>query len=128
MTYILPNDWYFCWGSSMVLLNGGIQTVKIFFFFVHFIKTKRKHSKIRGVEPYYTEKSKEIFTKCVRNNFLCLCCAKIYSKVPPKDGRFGPKFSNPRAHPMRGDSIPHRGALRDPDPTLTPILGEGTLL
>ena len=63
-----------------------------------------------------------------------------YSKLPPqghaffflqqsplpKDGRFGPKFSNPRAHPMRGGSIPHRGVLRALDPTLAPILWEGT--
>ena len=28
-----------------------------------------------------------------------------YSKAP-QDGRFGPKFYDPRTHPMRGDSIP----------------------
>ena len=45
---------------------------------------------------------------------------------PPKDGRFGPKSSDPRVHPMRGDFIPCRGALRALDPTLAPILWEGT--
>ena len=42
-------------------------------------------------------------------------------KSPPKDGRFGPNFSDSRAHPMTGDSIPYRAPF-GPDPTLAPIL------
>ena len=42
----------------------------------------------------------DILSKC------CLVELLFYSEVPlPKDGRFGPKFSDPRAHPIRGDSI-----------------------
>jgi len=49
-----------------------------------------------------------------------------YSKVPPpKEGRFGPKFPDPRALPMRGDFFPYKGALRAPenDPRALPARG-----
>ena len=40
-------------------------------------------------------------------------CSNIYSlftaKSPPKEGRFGPKFPDPRALPTRGDSTPFLG-------------------
>ena len=55
---------------------------------------------------------------------------KTYISVkspPPKKGRFGPKFPDPRALPMRGDFFPHRGApFGRPKPTLAPFLRGGT--
>ena len=50
-----------------------------------------------------------------------------YSEVHPKDGRFGPKFSDPRAHLMRGDSIPPQALFGHPTRPSRPFL-EGTSL
>ena len=48
---------------------------------------------------------------------------------PPKKGRFGPKFPDPRALPMREDFFPYRGApFGRPKTTLAPFLRGGTLL
>ena len=53
--------------------------------------------------------------------------ANFTTVKPPKDGRFGPKFSNPRDHSMRGDSIPI-GAPFGPTRLSCPSCRRGTLL
>ena len=52
-----------------------------------------------------------------RSAYFCLGEGGIQqSPPPPNDGRFGPQFSDPRAHPMRGTLSP----IGAPDPTLAP--------
>ena len=61
-----------------------------------------------------------------KNMYLFFECKKV---PPPKDGRFGPKFPDPRALPMRGDFFPYRGApFRRPKPTFAlPTRGDSAL-